>query len=117
MREWLLDPACTATGTRAETLHYKRLANKCLRHDEIVNVERFSAPAKHGGKYYFRKNDGLQNQSVLYRVDKLEGTPSVVIDPNLWSKEGTVALGSLNFSDDGKLLAECLKEAISVTEI
>lgn len=73
--------------------------------DEIVNVERYSAPSKEGGKYYFRKNDGLQNQSVLYRVDKLDGEPQVVIDPNTWSKDGTIALGGLDFSSDGKYMA------------
>jgi len=82
-------------------------ARKAIRKrlDDIVNVERYSAPSKQGGKYYFRKNDGLQNQSVLYRVEKLDGTPEVVIDPNLWSKDGTVALGGTEFSDDGKYLA------------
>jgi prolyl oligopeptidase len=79
--------------------------------EEVVNVERYSAPSKHGGRYYFQKNNGLQNQAVLYRADKTDGPADVVIDPNTWSKEGTIALGGLDFSDDGKFLAYGVAEA------
>jgi prolyl oligopeptidase len=79
--------------------------------EEIVNVERYSAPSKHGGKYYYSKNNGLQNQSVVYRAVTADGEPQLVIDPNTWSKEGTIALGPLDFSDDGKLLAYGVAEA------
>ena len=72
---------------------------------ELWNFERFGAPFKAGDKYYFSKNDGLQNQSVLYEQDSLKGEPRVLIDPNSWSKDGTVALAGANFSDDGKYLA------------
>jgi prolyl oligopeptidase len=78
---------------------------------ELVNYERYSAPQKIAGRYYYTKNDGLQNQSVLYVVDSLQGTPQVVLDPNKWSKDGTIALADLEFSDDGKYLAYAVAEA------
>jgi prolyl oligopeptidase len=78
---------------------------------ELMNYARYSAPHKVAGRYYFSKNDGLQNQSVLYGTDTLDGKPRVVLDPNKWSKDGTVALAGLDFSDDGKYLAYAVAEA------
>ena len=72
---------------------------------DLWNYERFSAPYKAGGRYYFSKNDGLQNQSVLYCMDTLEESARVLLDPNTWSDDGTVALSGTAFSDDGKYLA------------
>ncbi len=72
---------------------------------EIWNYPKYGAPFKEGGKYYFFKNDGLQNQSVLYVQESLEGVPSVFLDPNKLSDDGTVALSSLEFSEDGKYVA------------
>lgn len=57
------------------------------------------------GKYYYFENDGLQNQSVLYRKDKLDGEAKVFLDPNKLSEDGTVALQGLSMSNDGKLTA------------
>ncbi|HEY4263584.1 MAG TPA: S9 family peptidase, partial [Schlesneria sp.] len=78
---------------------------------ELWNYEKFSAPSKSGGSYFFLKNDGLQNQSVMYKQDTLESEPSVLIDPNKWSKDGTVALGATSFSDDGRYVAYSVAEA------
>ena len=71
----------------------------------LWNYEKYSAPFKEGGRYYFTKNDGLQNQSVLYVLDALDDEPRILIDPNSWSADGTVALTGRAFSDDGKYLA------------
>ena len=69
---------------------------------ELWNFAQYSGAMKEGGRYYYFKNDGLQNQPVLYRLDSLDGEPKVLIDPNTWSKDGTIALQGLSFSDDGK---------------
>ena len=78
---------------------------------ELWNYEKYSAPFKAGSRYFFFKNDGLQNQSVLYKQDSLEAEPTVLIDPNAWSKDGTVALGSTSFSDDGRYMAYSVADA------
>ena len=75
---------------------------------ELWNFEKFSAPSKHGGRYYYSHNSGLQNQYVLYVQDSLDGEARVLMDPNTWSDDGTVALAGTAFSDDGNYVAyEC----------
>jgi len=78
---------------------------------ELWNYERYSAPFKIGGKYFFYKNNGLQNQNVLYVADTLDGEPRVLMDPNTWSKDGTVALAGLSFTDDAKYAAYAIAES------
>jgi len=77
----------------------------------LWNYEKFSSPFKRGGRYYFYKNDGLQNQYVLYVSETLDGEPQVLIDPNTWSEDGTIALSGTYFSDDGKYVAYGVSEA------
>jgi len=77
----------------------------------LWNYEKYSTPFKRGGHYFFSKNNGLQNQSVLYTVDKWGDTPRVLLDPNGWSKDGTVALGDVAISDDAKYAAYSTSEA------
>lgn len=72
---------------------------------ELWNYERYASPSRQGGRYFFTKNDGLQNQSVLYVLDRLDGTPRALLDPNTLSKDGTVSLSGYAVSKDGKLLA------------
>ena len=70
--------------------------------EELQNYPRISAPTHRGPWYLFSKNDGLQNQSVLYVQRGLEGTPEVLLDPNRLSTDGTVRLGATALSRDGK---------------
>jgi prolyl oligopeptidase len=72
---------------------------------ELWNYERYSVPMQRGGRYFFTRNDGLQNQNVLYRVDTLGGEPRLVLDPNTLSQDGTIAMTGWSVSEDGKLLA------------
>src|SRR6185369_6332001 len=71
----------------------------------IWNFERYGIPYKQGNRYFFSKNDGLQNQSVLYWMDSLHGTPHLLLDPNKLTSDGTAALSGEAVSEDGKLLA------------
>ena len=72
---------------------------------ELWNYERTTPPTRHGTRYFFSKNDGLQNQSVLYVSEGLGGTPRVLLDPNILSADGTVALKNTATSEDGHYLA------------
>jgi prolyl oligopeptidase len=75
------------------------------RFEQLYNFPKYSAPFREGDKYYFFKNDGLQNQSVLYVKDKLDGESSVFLDPNKLSEDGTKSLSGISFSKDGKWFA------------
>jgi prolyl oligopeptidase len=72
---------------------------------QIFDYEKYAPPFKEGGKFYFFKNDGLQNQSVLYVQDNLNSQAETVLDPNKFSSDGTTSLGELDFSQDGRYLA------------
>lgn len=72
---------------------------------ELTDYEKYGSPFKKHGRYYYFKNDGLQNQSVLYVQENLEAEPEVLLDPNRLSEDGTVALGGIYFSGNGKYLA------------
>jgi prolyl oligopeptidase len=74
------------------------------RYTALYNFEKFGLPVKEGGRYFWTRNDGLQQQSVLYVSDSLQGTPRVLIDPNSMSKDGTFALTSTSVSRDGKYI-------------
>ena len=73
--------------------------------ERLWNYERYSVPHKEGGRYFYRKNDGLQNQSVLYTVAGLTGKPRVLLDPNRLSDQGTIALANYSISPDGRFMA------------
>src|SRR6266516_2060490 len=78
---------------------------------KLWNYERYGVPFKEGGRYFFTKNDGLQNQSVLFTMASLDAQPTVLLDPNKLSADGTVALASYSISNDGKLMAYALATA------
>jgi len=77
--------------------------------EKLWNYEKISAPFKEGSYTYYYKNDGLQNQSVLYR-EKEEGKSEVFLDPNKFSADGTTSLAGINFSKDGSLVAYQISE-------
>ncbi|OYO28638.1 prolyl oligopeptidase family protein [Janthinobacterium sp. PC23-8] len=72
---------------------------------KLWNYERFSTPTRQGGRYFYTRNDGLQNQAVLYTVRKLTDEPRLLLDPNTLSSDGTVALAGTSISPNGKFLA------------
>lgn len=74
----------------------------------LWNYERYGTPFKEGNNYFYSRNSGLQNQSVLYTVTSLDGQPTLLLDPNKLSSDGTVALSGVSVSNDGKLIAYSL---------
>jgi prolyl oligopeptidase len=77
---------------------------------ELWDYERFGTPEVHGGKYFYSRNDGLQNQSPIYVLDTLDGEPRMLIDPSTLSADGTIALSETAVSPDGKLFAYALSD-------
>lgn len=78
--------------------------------EQLWNYEKFSAPFVEGDFTYFYKNDGLQNQSILYRKKGENGTEEVFLDPNKFSNDGTTSLAGISFSKDGSLVAYQISE-------
>jgi prolyl oligopeptidase len=78
---------------------------------DLWNYERYSSPWKMGGRYFYFKNDGLQNQPVLYWAERYDEDGRVLVDPNAWTKDGAAAMGQAQVSDDGKLLAYARQDA------
>lgn len=72
---------------------------------QVADYEKIGTPFKRHGRYYIYRNDGLQNQSVLYTMDRLDGEQRVFLDPNILSDDGTVALKGVYFSHNGKYAA------------
>jgi prolyl oligopeptidase len=95
------------TFAHLESIPYREKIEKRL--TELWNYEKISAPFKEGDYTYFYKNDGLQNQYVVYR-QKGDEEPEVFLDPNTFSEDGTTSLAQLTFSDDGSLAAYSISE-------
>lgn len=76
----------------------------------LWTFERFGLPARHGQRYFFQRNDGRQNQSVLYVADSLEAQPRPLIDPNTFSKDATVSLASYDIAPNGELIAYAVSD-------
>ena len=72
---------------------------------KLWNFERYGVPFKQGDRYFITRNDGLQNQAVLYTMESLTAEPRLLLDPNKLAADGTAALSGMSVSDDGKLLA------------
>lgn len=75
---------------------------------KLWDYEKYGVPFKEGNRYFYTRNSGLQNQSVLYTVNTLDAQPQEVLDPNVLSADGTVAVTGMQASHDGKLLAYSL---------
>lgn len=78
--------------------------------EKVYDYERLSAPFKEGDYYYFYKNDGLQNHSVLYRKKTIDGEPEIFLDPNAFSEDGTTGLAGIFFTKDGSLATYLITE-------
>ena len=85
-------------------------ANIKKRMKELWDYERYSMPDKEAGRYFYSYNDGLQNQDVIYMQKGLDAEPELLIDPNTWSEDGTVALASYFPSPDGSHLAYLVQD-------
>jgi prolyl oligopeptidase len=77
---------------------------------ELWDYERYGLPKKAGGRYFYTYNDGLQNQEVVYMLDSLDGAPRLLIDPNDWSADGTMALAAYFPSPDGRHVAYLVQD-------
>lgn len=91
------------TFSYLDKITYRETVKKRLL--ELNDYEKLSAPFRRGEYYYFYKNSGLQNQSVLYRKKGVEGEAEIFLDPNTFSKDATTTMRGLSFSKDGSLLA------------
>lgn len=80
------------------------------RYKELFNYVKLSSPFKVGDYYFFSRNDGLQNQAVIYIQKGLDGTPEVFIDPNAMSEDGTTSVSLVGFSPDDKYVAYSVSE-------
>lgn len=91
------------TFSYLENIDYRQKLKERLK--TLFDYERVSAPSTHGDYEYFSKNDGLQNQSVLYRRKSGEKETEVFLDPNTFSEDGTISLAGSSFTNDGSLYA------------
>ncbi|MEA5448841.1 prolyl oligopeptidase family serine peptidase [Leptolyngbya sp. CCNP1308] len=117
---WLEDPQSPASQewieaqNRVTSAYLEGLSGRQSINDrltQIWNYERYSTPFKRGGRYFYFKNDGLQNQSVLYTLPSLEAEPRLLLDPNTLSEDGTVSLSGMEVSENGAYMAYGLSSA------
>jgi len=108
VKEWVLEQN-KVTNNYLSAIPFRSKIKSRL--EQIWNYPRYTQPAKVGNHYFFYKNDGLQNQAVLYIQDGLNGTPRVFIDPNKLSSDGTVALGTVSYSRDNKYAAYAVQSS------
>lgn len=106
--EWVKAQNAVTFGYLEQIPYRKPLVDRL---EKMINYPRYSAPGRKGEWFYFYKNDGLQNQSVLYRQKGLDARPEVVIDPNKLAADGTTQLTSFTLSKDGRYAAYSLSKA------
>jgi prolyl oligopeptidase len=107
-RAWVAAQNARTFGYLAHIPERGALAERLLR---LWDYEKFGLPFQRGGRYFMQRNDGLQNQAVLYAMDGLDAPARVLLDPNTLSDDGTVALGGLAPSEDGSRIAYALASA------
>lgn len=105
--EWV-DRQNEVTFGFLEQIPYRE--NIRTRLEQLWDYEKYSSPFKEGNYYYYFKNDGLQNQSVLYRSTSIEDDGEVFLDPNTFSEDGTTSLAGMSFNKEGNLLAYMISE-------
>jgi prolyl oligopeptidase len=107
VRDWVTAQN-RVTSAYLETLPGRDVFAKRMK--ALYDYERFGVPVKKGGRYFYTRNDGLQNQSVLYVRDQLGGEGRMLLDPNGWSKDGATALASWAPSEDGRYVAYAIQD-------
>ena len=117
---WLENDTSRATSTWVKAQNkvtYDYLAQIPFRNElkkrltSLMNYPKYGAPFKKNGQYFFFKNNGLQNQSVLYRQTSITSNPEILLDPNTFSTDGTVALHTQSFSKNGKYMAYSISKS------
>ncbi|WP_324749684.1 prolyl oligopeptidase family serine peptidase [Sphingomonas sp. LY54] len=107
VRDWVTAQN-RVTSAYLETLPGRDIFAKRMK--ALYDYERFGVPVKKGGRYFYTRNDGLQNQSVLFVRDQLGGEGRMLLDPNGWSKDGATALASWAPSEDGRYIAYAIQD-------
>jgi len=104
--QWVKAQNAVTFGYLEQIPYRENIKNRLTK---ILNYERVSAPQKHGNYEYYFRNDGLQNQSVLYRKSA-DGKEELFLDPNKFAEDGTTSLANFSFTKDGSLLAYAISE-------
>jgi prolyl oligopeptidase len=107
-RSWVQEQNRVTSGFLSQIPFRDKIKKQLL---DLNNYPKYSSPFRAGKYYFFYKNDGLQNQSVIWYQEGLNGTPRVFLDPNTYSKEGTVAISLSGFSKDKKYVAYSVSKA------
>ena len=107
VKNWV-DAQNAVTFAYLDTIEERDIIKKRL--TELWDFERFGMPNKEGGRYYYGYNNGLQNQNVIYVQDSLDDEARLLIDPNTWSDDGTVAMASYFPSPDGLHVAYLIQD-------
>ena len=107
VKDWV-DAQNGVTFAYLETIEERDIIRSRL--TKLWDYERFGMPLKEGGRYYYRYNDGLSNQDPVYTQASLDDEPQLLIDPNTWSDDGTVALASYFPSPDGRHVAYLIQD-------
>ena len=107
VKNWV-DAQNEVTFAYLATIPERKLIAKRMR--ELWDYERYSLPKKAGGRYFYEYNNGLQNQEVIYAQNDLDGDAELLIDPNTWSDDGTIALAGYYPSKDGNHIAYTIQD-------